>query len=107
MAVDAGNPFDRAAIEGRAGSLANQLDDVLDAIQEFKVRLIDDHTQAELRTIFVKQGEDQATSDAKADLVRSAILDLDTLARVARAGATVPAANDFFFNARKTQGVNG
>lgn len=110
MATDAGFPFDRAAIDGKIGFLSTQLREVLDDIQKFKVRLIDDHTQAEVRAIYAaapKVGEVQAGWEACADLARTAVTDLDTLARVSKALATVPSANDFFFNARKTSGVNG
>lgn len=110
MAVDGGNNFDRSAIENLVTNLTVQLDEVLDRIQEAKIRLIDDHTQAELRDIYAastRQGEDLTATNAKADLARATILDYDTVARVTHAQATVPNANDFFFNGRKMTGPEG
>lgn len=110
MAIDAGDNFTRANIVNDWVTLVTQLDSILDAISSAKIRLIDDHTQTEVRSVFAAaapQGEDIATTNAKADLVRSVAIDLDTLARVSHAQTTVAAANDFFFNARKMTGPRG
>lgn len=103
MATDAGYPFDWSSINARAGSLAVQLDRLLDDIHAFKVRLIDDHTQAEVQAIATGAG----AATAAADLVRSGIIDLDKLFQVATGQTTQTPASDFFFNARKLTGVTG
>lgn len=110
MAIDAGDNFTRQQIVHDLVTAIQQLDTVLDLIAGMKVRLIDDHTQAELRAIWLEGAPESETlndTNAKADIARSSILDVETLVRVARAQATVPAANDFFFNARKMTGPRG
>lgn len=94
MAV--GWPADKTTIDQRAGQVVIALRQALDDVAAFKAFL--DRTPDNTLTALGYSSEDVAT-------LKSAITDLAKLRDLARAQATQPAANDFFFFAKQLTGV--
>lgn len=93
-----GFPLTKDQLDTRLGQLALQVRDGLAESSQLKA-LLDGQTDAALVALGYVQAE--------VTLMRAAYTDLYNLNRVATAQATQPAANDFFFNARKLLGVYG
>ena len=93
-----GFPLTQDQLNTRLGQLALQVRDSLADSAQLKA-LLDGQTDAALIALGYEQAE--------VTLMRAAFTDLYNLNRVATAQATQPAANDFFFNAKKLLGVYG
>lgn len=93
----AGYPKDKVTINNRAGSIAINVRNVLREVDDFQT-VLDGLTDQNLLDLGFTQTE--------LDDMQAAFAALAKLSRVARAGDTVPVADDFLFNARKLMGVN-
>lgn len=92
-----GFPADKAALDARAGNIAIQLRDCLDAAARLKSWL-DTKTEADLVAL--------GYTAAEVAVLKSAFTDLAALRAVATAGQTVPAVNNFLFWSAQLCGVN-
>lgn len=95
--MSVGYPDDKNAIDARAGGLAIQMRDLLNAIGNFQAHLAE-KTDAQLIAL--------GYSQAEVDLLQAAFTDLDALRKVATAQQTQPAVNNFLFNSNKLVGPN-
>lgn len=98
--MTAGFPLTKDQLDTRVGQVAQQVRSSLaDAAQVKALLDRSDITDAALIALGYTQAE--------VTLIRASFTDLYNLNRVATAQATQPAANDFFFNAKKLLGVFG
>lgn len=93
-----GFPLTKDQLDTRLGQLALTIRDNLADAAQLKA-FLDGQADATLTGLGYTAGE--------VTLMRAAYTDLYNLNRVATAQATQPAANDFFFNAKKLLGVYG
>lgn len=92
-----GFPTDKATLDARAGNIAIQVRDSLDAASRLKAWL-DTKTEADLVAL--------GYTSAEVAVIKSAFTDLAALRAVATAGQTVPAVNNFLFWSAQLCGVN-
>ena len=93
-----GFPLTKDQLDTRLGQVALSVRNGLSDAVQVKA-LIDGQTDAALIALGYTQAE--------VTLMRAAYTDLYNLNRVATAQAAQPAANDFFFNAKKLLGIYG
>jgi hypothetical protein len=98
--VSVGFTATKADLDARAGQLAMGLRDALSNCARFCDLLND-------TSIFANDAALTALgyTQAEVTVLRAAFTDLKALYTLSRAGATQPAANDFFFNAKHLTGV--
>lgn len=92
-----GFPTDKNTLDARAGNIAIQVRDSLDAASRLKAWL-DTKTEADLVAL--------GYTSAEVAVLKSAFTDLSALRSVATAGQTVPTANNFLFWSAQLCGVN-
>ncbi|HNW62740.1 MAG TPA: hypothetical protein PKJ32_07045 [Piscinibacter sp.] len=92
-----GFPTDKNTLDARAGNIAIQVRDSLDAASRLKAWL-DTKTEADLVAL--------GYTSAEVAVIKSAFTDLAALRSVATAGQTVPAVNNFLFWSAQLCGVN-
>jgi hypothetical protein len=91
-----GFPTNKLDVDARAGQLALTLRDTFVQVVNFKAWL-DTQSDAQLIALGYVQAE--------VTLLRAAYTDLLALSNISHAQGTQPAANDFFFNAKKLIGL--
>lgn len=92
-----GFPTDKNTLDARAGNIATQVRDSLDAASRLKAWL-DTKTEADLVAL--------GYTSAEVAVLKSAFTDLAALRAVATAGQTVGTANNFLFWSAQLCGVN-
>lgn len=92
----AGFPIDKQQIDAKVGQVVLNLREACEDARAFKVWL-DEQTDE----VLLGYGY----TEADVTLVRAAVAALDKLARIAVAQETQPAADDFFFHARRLTGL--
>lgn len=92
----AGIPITKDIINSRVGYLTKTLRDTFTEIARV-TQFLDDTSDADLVTMGFSQGE--------VTLIKAAFTDLNKLGRIASAQDTQPAANDFYWNAKRLTGI--
>jgi hypothetical protein len=95
--MSVGYVVDKAAVDRRAGFVAQSIRDALAEATKFKSWL-DQRTVADLVAL--------GYSNSEATLLKAAFFELDALSQVAHGAAPPAGPSDFFYNARLLIGVN-